>query len=363
MAETALLTGACGSIGPFVLEELGRCGYEVRATDLPEADFSRLKGYACEVRPADLLRADQAAEVMRGVDVVVHTAARMNFYMTRPEYELANYQVTVNACEAAAAEGVRRFVHYSTGDVYGTPRYSPVDEGHPFAPVSLYGLTKALGEQAAVRCRRRTGLPLTVIRPSAVYGPSNAYVMGVLLALPVLIREAGVKTLPVPRGGFRANLVHAEDVAAASVFLLGKEEAVGGAYNVADDSVLAFGDILEVLLGSVGVRCAKVLPLPPWLSSLVVRAASRLPGAFFTRLNGYLRHRWDLLVCRYDLAPLMVPRFDPGFTEFGRGDYVFDNTALKSLGYRLRHPDFREGWARSVRWFAEQGWIPPLEPA
>ena len=362
MADKVLVTGACGSIGPFVVEELIRNGYEVRATDLPEADYRKIKEFGCEVQPADLLDLDQALEVMQGVDVVIHTAARMNLFMTRPEYELANYQVTVTTCEAAATTGVRRFIHYSTGDVYGPPRYSPVDEGHHCNPVGPYGVTKTFGEQAAMRYYRDRGLPVSVIRPSAVYGPACAYVMGMFLALPVLVSKTGVKELIIPREGFKVNLVHVEDVAAASVFLIEKEEAIGEAYNVADDTTLAFGDLLEVLMNSVGVRCRKVLPLPGPLISLFMRAGSHLPRAFFTRASGFLTKRWDAVVCRYNLVPMLRPRIDPGITTFGRADYIFDNTKLKSLGYQLRFPDFKEGWRQSVRWYVENEWIPPCEP-
>jgi len=362
MAGKVLVTGACGSIGPFVVEELLRNGYEVRATDLPKAEYRHIKEIDCEVQPADLLHLDQALKVMQGVDAVIHTAARMNFYMTRPEYELANYQVTVNACEAAATTGVRRFIHYSTGDVYGPPQYSPVDEGHPYNPVGFYGVTKTFGEQAALRYHRDRGLPVSVIRPSAVYGPACAYVMGMLLGLPVLISETGVKELRVPREGFKANLVHVEDVAAASVFLIDKEEAIGQAYNVADDTTLALGDLLELLMNSVGVRCRKVLPVHGPLISLFMRAGSHLPRAFFTGATGFLAKRWDAIVCRHNLVPMLRPRIDPGVTTFGRADYVFDNSKLKALGYRLRFPELKEGWGQSVRWYVENEWIPPCEP-
>lgn len=362
MAERVLVTGACGSIGPFVVDELVRGGYEVCATDLHGADFSRVEGSGCEVRPADLLDPGEALGVMRGADCVIHTAARMNFYMTRPEYMLANYHVTVNTCEAALAAGVRRFIHYSTGDVYGPPLYSPVDEAHPFNPVGLYGVTKTFGEQAAMRCHSEHGLPVSVIRPSAVYGPACAYVMGMLLGLPALISEAGVRELKIPREGFRANLVHVEDVAAASVFLLSQEEAAGEAYNVADDTVLCLGDLLELLMNSVGVRCRKVLPVSASLVSLFMRAGSHLPRSFFERVTGQLVKSWDRVVCRHKLVPAMQPRLDIGVTTFGRGDYVFDNSSLKALGYTFRHPDFKEGWKSSVRWYVENAWIPPFEP-
>lgn len=362
MAEKVLVTGACGSIGPFVIRELLDGGYDVVATDLPSADQGKVGSLDCEVRKADLLDPAQARAAMQGVDVIVHTAARMNLFMTRPEYELANYRVTVTTCEAAADVGVRRFIHYSTADTYGPPRYCPVDEDHPFNPVGLYGLTKTFGEQAAMRCHRERGLPISVIRPSVVYGPSCAYVMGILLGLPVLVKETGVDVLPIPRAGFKANAVHVEDVAAASVFLIAHDEAIGEAYNVADDTTLALPDMLEVLLNSVGVQCRKVLPVPASLISMTVRAGSHLPRAFFTWCTALLQKRWDTIVFSNELLPLFQPRFDPGITTFGRADYIFDNSKLKSLGYELRYPDFEAGWKESVRWYMENDWIPNYEP-
>jgi hypothetical protein len=61
----------------------------------------------------------------------------------------------------------------------------------------------------------------------------------------------------------------------------------------------------------------------------------------------------------HSLVPMLKPRFDPGFTAFGRGDYDFDNSKIKALGYELRHPVFKDGWNESVRWFEDHGWIPP----
>lgn len=186
--------------------------------------------------------------------------------------------------------------------------------------------------------------------------------MGMLLGLPVLISEMGVEELRVPREGFKANLVHVEDVAAASVFLIEKEQAIGEAYNVADDTTLPLGDLLEILMNSVGVRCRKVLPVPAQLISLLMRGGSHLPRALFSRATGVLTRRWDNVVCTHNLVPMLRPRLDPGITTFGRADYVFDNAKLKALGYRLRFPDLKEGWRQSVRWYVENEWIPPCEP-
>jgi nucleoside-diphosphate-sugar epimerase len=363
MADTVLVTGACGFIAPYIVEELLRKGYSVRATDLPDADFAGVEGLDCEIVKADLLKKDQASLVMQGVDSVVHTAARMNYFMDRTSFELANYQVTVNTCEAAANAGIKRFVHFSTCDTYGPPEYSPVDEAHPQHPLNLYAVTKLYGEKAAFRCARDTGLPVSVIRPTAVYGPKCVYVMGLFLAVPIMVRELGIKMLPLPKQGFLGNLVHVEDIAGATVFVMEQEGAVGEAYNVSDDSSMPAGQLIETILDSIGVRSKRILPFPTLLVSTLSRVGSHLPRFFFERLTDYLQGSWDKVVIDHGLVPMLKPRFDPGFTAFGRGNYDFNNAKLKALGYELKHPDFKTGWNDTVRWFEDNEWIPRLKQA
>jgi nucleoside-diphosphate-sugar epimerase len=362
MADRVLVTGACGFIGPYIIEELLESGYAVRATDLAGSDYCYVEPLDCEIVAADLLDRGQALEAFRGVDMVVHTAARMNYHLERSEFELANYRVTVNACEAALASGVSSFVHFSTCDTYGPPDYSPVGEDHPQRPINLYAITKLFGEQAALRFHAERGLPVSVVRPTTVYGPRCVYVMGLFLAIPVMLRDLGITFLHLPRRGFLGNLVHAEDIAGATAFLLGNSEAVGNAYNVSDDSAMPAGELMEVILNSVGIRANRVLPVSDRLVSMVAAAASHFPKSFFTGVTNLLQRGWDRVVVRHRLVPMLEPRFDPGFTAFGRGNYDFDNSRLKGLGYELRHPDFAIGWRETVRWYVEQGWIPDFQP-
>lgn len=361
MAEKVLVTGACGFVGPFIVEELIKSGYQVRATDLPDADFSRIRHFNCEIQTANLLKMEDAMKVMEGIDMVVHTAARMNYYMTREEFELANYHVTVKTCEAAVAKGVKHFIHFSTCDTYGPPKYTPVDEEHPQRPINLYSITKLFGEQAAIRYHKQKGLPVTIIRPTTIYGPQCSYVMGLFLALPVMLKENGLKKVLLPKAGFMGNLVHIQDIAGATSFLLGREESIGQAYNVSDDSPMPSGELIEVILNSIGIETKRVLPTSDALISIAARIGSHMPRIFFTKITELLQKRWDKVVIEHELVPALKPRFDPGFTAFGRGDYYFSNAKLKSIGYELRYPDFRKGWFEAVRWYMDNNWIPRYE--
>lgn len=356
--DTVLVTGACGFVGPYVVEELLKKGYHVRATDLPDADYRFVEHLDCDLAPADLLDRDQARAVMEGVDRVVHTAARMVFYLDRESYERANYRVTVNTCEAAALAGVKSFVHFSTADTYGPPIYSPADEDHPQRPNSLYGIMKTYGERAAFGFHRERGLPLSVLRPCAVYGPRCTYVTGLFLAVPSLLRELGIRKMLVPRKGFMGHFIHAEDCAGAAVFLMENEESAGKAYNISDDSPMCMGEIIELFLDSVGIEGMRVLPAPDMLVSTLARIGGLLPNVLYTVFNNILERMWDNVLNEHSLLPMIKPRFDSGFTSFGRGDYVFDNSRIKALGYQLRHPDLKTGWTQSARWYMENGWIP-----
>jgi nucleoside-diphosphate-sugar epimerase len=356
--DTVLVTGACGFVGPYVIEELLRKGYKVRATDLPDADFRFVESLGCELAPADLLKREQARSVMESVDGVVHTAARMVFYLDRESYERANYHVTVNTCDAAVRAGVKSFVHFSSADVYGPPCYSPADEDHPQRPNSLYGIMKTYGERAAFGFHRERGLPLSVLRPCVVYGPRCTYTTGLFLAVPVLLRELGIRKMPLPRRGFVGHFIHAEDCAGAAVFLMENESSVGEAYNLSDDSPICLGEIIELFLDSVGIDGVRALPVPDLLVSTLARVGAVLPNAIYSIFNDFLERRWDTVLNKHGLLPMIKPRFDRGFTSFGRGDYAFENAKIKALGYELRYPDLRSGWGESVKWFMDNGWIP-----
>jgi len=103
--DTVLVTGACGFVGPYVVEELLKKGYHVRATDLPDADYRFVERLDCDLAPADLLEREQARDVMEGVDRVVHTAARMVFYLDRESYERANYLMALQSWRPTAGWG------------------------------------------------------------------------------------------------------------------------------------------------------------------------------------------------------------------------------------------------------------------
>ncbi|WP_031465270.1 NAD-dependent epimerase/dehydratase family protein [Sciscionella sediminilitoris] len=148
------VTGAAGRLGRLLTDRLAERGHEVVPIDI-----------APPVRLA-LSDRDGLIAACAGTEVVIHLAARMSWNRA-DEAALfeANVLGTANVAEAAARAGAK-LVLASTGEVYpeGSPVYQPLDEDHPRAPRSVYGLTKCLAEDTVAFYRRARGLRAVVLR-------------------------------------------------------------------------------------------------------------------------------------------------------------------------------------------------------
>src|SRR6185503_2201530 len=164
-----------------------------------------------------------------GADAVVHVAgliaARSFTEMRRVNAE--GVARLAAACGRARPQP-RRFVLISSLAAAGPSRRGrPVREEDEPRPVSRYGLTKLLGERAAARTLP-SSIPLTVIRPPAVYGPRDRGIHGFFAAASRGVRvRLGTRTR-------RVSIVHGEDLAVAVRLALGAEAAAGRTYFVAD---------------------------------------------------------------------------------------------------------------------------------
>lgn len=181
----ALVTGADGFIGSHLVERLVADGHDVRAFCVYHSQGSR--GWldhaprdvatALDVWSGDVRDARFVAEACRGVDVVFHLAALIAIpysYAAPESYVQTNVTGTLNVLEGARAAGVRRVVHTSTSEVYGTPAEVPIRETHPLNAQSPYAATKVAADQLALAYHRSFDLPVTILRPFNTYGPRQS---------------------------------------------------------------------------------------------------------------------------------------------------------------------------------------------
>jgi nucleoside-diphosphate-sugar epimerase len=179
---------------------------------------------------------------------------------------------------------------------------------------------------------------------------------GALATLAPIVRLFTERAVPF-RGGPRCNWVHALDVARAAAFLVRSPQPHGEAFNVANDDPVGVGDVVTTALRAGGLTLHG--PGIPWPTAAVRLAVEVVAGRrTLGVVNRVSRGLFDLATRRAGVTTPLEPRLDAEALGFAVRDVIFDNRKLKSLGFRYRYPRFEEGWAATIAWYRENGWIP-----
>ena len=277
-----LVTGATGFVGSALLQ---RCS-EFNAVNHVGGKMSAVIGI-CRNAPAkaeDGMRYIQLGDlagpvdwqpVLQGINVVVHTAARVHVMMdtaTDPlaEFRRVNVHAALQLAKQAAAAGVKRFVFISSIKVNGEATIS----GSPFtpddiaAPQDAYGISKMEAEQGLRQIAAQTGLEVVIIRPPLVYGP------GVKANFAALMR-AVQRGWPLPLGAVynQRSLVALDNLVDFIITCTTHPLAANQTFLVSDGQDLSTTQLIREMAQAAGVP-ARLLPVPvPWL-----RMAARLLG-------------------------------------------------------------------------------------
>jgi NADH dehydrogenase len=303
-----LVTGATGFIGRAVLPKLTQAGHQVRILLRPSPVSPRLpSGVPVEVGLSSLndprgLRADLA-----DIDAIVHLASGEG-QGSRVDLLRSDAEATRTLVEAASGGGVRRVLYLSH---LGADRAS----AYPVLQV------KAVAEEAV----RQSGLPYTIVRSAAAYGPEDRFTTSLAMTLAF---SPGFYFLP--SGGQTAlQPLWVEDLATALVWSLDEAGLVGRTYEIGGPEVLSLREVLELVMEAGRTRRWPV-EARPWLVRAWLRAAEGLlPRPPFTPF-------WIDYLASSRTAPLeTLPR------AFG----LQPSRMQDRLGY-LRGPNWRREWFR-----------------
>jgi UDP-glucose 4-epimerase len=175
--KRALVTGGAGFVGSHLVEELVKMGVETISIDNyfagKKENLAHLTQYPnFREEVCDVLDFEKLDTLFEGVDVVFHQAAsKKTICLNNPRLDLdINAKGTFNLLELAVKHKVKKFVHGSTGSVYGEAQYFPQDEKHPLVPTSYYGVSKLAGEKYVKAFQHLYGLDTTVLRYFHIYG-------------------------------------------------------------------------------------------------------------------------------------------------------------------------------------------------
>jgi len=248
----ALVTGAGGFLGQYVVEQLLARGDQVRG--LARGNYPELERLGVECVRGDLRDAQRVRSACAGVDVVYHVAGVAGIWGPWEHYHGINVVGTQNVIAGCREQGVPRLVYTSSPSVTfdGTSQEN-VDETAPYPRRWLchYSQTKALGEQAVLAANDRT-LATCALRPHLIWGPRDQHLIPRLIA-----RARAGQLRRVGDGTNRVDMVYVENAAAAhlqAADALGKDTSVAGrAYFISQGEPVSCWQWIDQILALVGL--------------------------------------------------------------------------------------------------------------
>jgi oxidoreductase len=257
-----LITGATGFIGGRLAERLVQEGYSVRGLVRASSDTSLLDELDVQIAVGDLTRARSLARAVEGCHYVFHCGALVSDWATTEEIARTNVEGTRNLLEASAGGSVRRFIHFSSTDVYGFPKGAAIDETYTATRFrNWYAQTKLDAEAEVRRVEKADGLDAVILRPATVYGPGSTDVIGEIARA-----MQGGHMLLVDGGRAVAGLCYIDNLIDAAVLALRHEAAPGHAFNVSDGLGITWKQFTDGLADGLGCPKAR-WSLPYWMAN------------------------------------------------------------------------------------------------
>jgi NAD dependent epimerase/dehydratase len=259
-----LVTGAGGFIGSHLTESLARAGAEVRAFVRYNSrnDYGWLEQLddalsdEVEIFRGDLANPEAVHNAARDRDTIFHLGALIPIpysYQHPREFVEANVAGTLNVLEACRQESVRRLVHTSTSEVYGTAMRVPIDEEHPLSAQSPYAATKIAADQLALSFRRSFDTPVVVARPFNTFGPRQS----ARAVIPTLITQAlALESVELGSTHPTRDFLYVEDLARGFRRCAEADGAEGEVINLGTGTEISIADLAETVFRLVGRESA-----------------------------------------------------------------------------------------------------------
>lgn len=247
------VTGSEGFIGSHLVSTLIERGHEVTAlvqynsfsnigwlADLESEQLDRIKIIHGDVRDLNHLKL-----AMDNCEAVIHLAALIAIpysYLAPASYIETNVNGTFNVLQAAREIGIKRVIHTSTSEVYGTAIKVPIDENHPIQTQSPYSASKSAADMLAYSFYCSFDLPVVTLRPFNVYGPRQS----ARAVIPSLISQivSGQKnvfvgyTASTREFNFVTDTVSAFELALTAPDIEGETLNIGNSYEVLISEVI-----------------------------------------------------------------------------------------------------------------------------
>ena len=251
--QKVLVTGADGFIGSHLTEMLLEQGYKVKALSYYNSfnDWGWLndvKHPELEVVTGDVRDPHFCKHITQDVEIIFHLAALIAIpysYVAPDSYVDTNIKGTLNICQAAKENGVKKVLVTSTSEVYGTARYVPIDENHPKQPQSPYSATKIGADALAMSFYNAFALPVVLVRPFNTYGPRQS----ARAIIPTIITQIANGKKEIKLGDLTPtrDFNFVKDTCKGFIELSKSDAAIGQEVNICSNNEISMRDTLNLI--------------------------------------------------------------------------------------------------------------------
>ncbi len=255
--QRVLVTGAAGFIGSHLVERLLSAGARVRAfvhynSSNSIGHLQDIRQGQIEIYKGDLRDPHAVLNAHQNIDTVFHLGALIAIpysYQCPTDVVHTNALGTLNVAQAALACGIKRVIHTSTSEVYGTAHYVPMDERHPLQGQSPYSASKIAADKIMESFHRAYGLPVVTVRPFNAYGPrqSQRAVIATIIQQALYASEIQLGNLHATR-----DFTFVEDTAFGFMLAAQSDAAIGSVFNLGSGYEISIIDLAAKILQVVG---------------------------------------------------------------------------------------------------------------
>ena len=275
------LTGATGFVGSFLAEYLIEKKYEVRCLVRKESNLKWIADLDVECYYGSLSDKNSILHGIEGCDYVYHCAG-ITKALTEEDYFIGNFEGTKNLIDACLKyKDLKRLIHISSQAAIGpSPTLIPIDESHKPNPLTYYGKSKLAAEDYVRKNIKK--LPITIVRPPAVYGPRETDILEFFKT---------VRTGIIPQLGGKEkyiSLIHVRDLAKGIIMAGESDKSLGETYFITSPKPYAWEELARTTLKVLQKKGIKI-PIPVAIMKGVAAVSEGISA--FTKKPALVNHQ------------------------------------------------------------------------
>ncbi len=326
-----LVTGATGFIGnAFIQALIAKKGeYDIYCAVRKTSKKKDLEKLDVKFVNFDLIDHTTFSLAVKGKDIVVHFAANYNFEASEESLFEQNVEATKKLAEACLEAKVKHFIYCSSTEALGIVVNGT--EESKYNPDEVYGRSKMEAEKALLSLQNESGLPLTIVRPSGVYGPGDYYVFTEIIES--MEKSIIRRIFPgSPKGTI--HFTYIDDVVQGFVKIVeNPNKAIGEIFILSSDEPQVWRELFEVVAVKLGNKSPRFIPHFPMIIARIF---------------------WPLIMKYYKQKGLGYPYISNAVKKIQTSRNYANTKAKKILGFNPT-VDYESGVEKTVIWMREQG--------